>query len=86
MPVLPEYSLSGKVALLATAGGYQAPYLAQALAEAEASVFTVARRQALLDKVLEALNSSVAGLRRGCSRGRESNRAGPGDGSLRPPA
>ncbi len=58
MPVLSEYSLSGKVAILATAGGDQAPYLAQALAEAGASVFTVARRQALLDRVLEMLDSS----------------------------
>ncbi len=58
MPVLPEYSLSGKVAILATAGGDQAPYLAQALAEAGAPVFAVARRRELLDPVLEALGSS----------------------------
>ena len=58
MPVLPEFSLSGRVAILATAGGDQAPYLAQALAEAGASVFAVARRQELLDPVLEALDSS----------------------------
>ena len=55
MPVLSEYSLSGKVAILHTAGGDQAPILAQALAEAGATVFTVARRQQLLDPVLEAL-------------------------------
>ena len=58
MPVLPEYSLTGKVAMLATAGGDQAPYLAQALDEAGASVFAVARRTELLDQVLEALDSS----------------------------
>jgi len=58
MPILPEYSLSGRVAILATAGGDQAPYLAQALAEAGASVFAVARRSELLDPVLEALDSS----------------------------
>ena len=55
MPLLPEYDLSGKVAILATSGGDQAPYLAMALSEAGASVFTVARRQTYLDKVLAAL-------------------------------
>ena len=55
MPLLSEYSLSGKAAILHTAGGDQAPFLAQALAEAGATVFTVARRQRLLDPVLEAL-------------------------------
>ena len=58
MPVLPEYSLSGKVAMLATAGGDQAAHLAQALDEAGASVFAVARRRELLDQVLEALDSA----------------------------
>ena len=58
MPVLPEYNLSGRVAILATSGGDQAPYLAQALSEAGASVFTVARRQAYLSDVLEALEGS----------------------------
>ena len=58
MPILPEYNLAGRVALLATAGGDQAPLLGQALAEAGASVFAVARRAELLDPVLEALGSS----------------------------
>jgi NAD(P)-dependent dehydrogenase (short-subunit alcohol dehydrogenase family) len=58
MPILDEYSLSGRVAILSTAGGDQAPVLAQALAEAGASVFTVARRQQLLDPVLAALAGS----------------------------
>jgi gluconate 5-dehydrogenase len=57
MPVLPEYSLAGRVAILATAGGGEAPFLAQALAEAGASVFVVARRQRLLEPVLDALAS-----------------------------
>lgn len=57
MPVLPEYSLAGRVAILATAGGGEAPFLAQALAEAGASVFAVARRQSLLEPVLDALAS-----------------------------
>ena len=55
MPVLPEFSLSGKVAVLHTAGGDEAPLLAQALAEAGATVFAVARTQSLLDSVLAAL-------------------------------
>lgn len=55
MPTLPEYSLSGKVAILYTAGGDEAPVLAQALAEAGAVVFTIARRQELLEPVLAGL-------------------------------
>lgn len=58
MPVLPEYSLAGRVAILATAGGGEAPFLAQALAEAGASVFAVARRQRLLEPVLEVLRKT----------------------------
>jgi NAD(P)-dependent dehydrogenase (short-subunit alcohol dehydrogenase family) len=57
MPVLAEYNLAGRVAILATAGGGEAPFLAQALAEAGASVFAVARRQSLLEPVLDALAS-----------------------------
>ncbi len=34
MPVLPEYSLSGKVAIFATSGGDEAPGLGLALAQA----------------------------------------------------
>ena len=56
MALLSEYNLSGRVAILHTAGGDQAPILAQALVEAGAVVFTVARRQHLLDPVLEALS------------------------------
>ena len=55
MPVLPEYGLSGQVALFATSGGDEAPFLAGVLAEAGASVFAVARTQRLLDAVLGAL-------------------------------
>ena len=55
MPTLSEYSLSGKVAIMYTAGGNEAPVLAQALAEAGADVFTIARRQELLDPVLAGL-------------------------------
>jgi 2-deoxy-D-gluconate 3-dehydrogenase len=58
MPVLPEFSLAGKVAIFATAGGNEAPVLCQALAEAGAAVFVVARRQPLLDATLTALEGN----------------------------
>jgi len=65
MPLLPEYNLSGKVAILATAGGDQAPHLALAMAEAGASVFTIARRQSYLAAVLQALEESSFANRSG---------------------
>lgn len=55
MPIIPEYSLSGQVAVLATSGGDEAAFLAQGLAEAGATTFTIARRQETLDAVLAAL-------------------------------
>lgn len=55
MPVLPEFSLAGRVAVLYTAGGDEAPLLAQALAEGGATVFVIARRQDALDAVLTVL-------------------------------
>ena len=61
MPVLPEYDLSGKTAILATSGGAEAPFLGQALVEAGASVFAVARTQTLLDAVLASLPSGSSG-------------------------
>ncbi len=61
MPVLPEYSLTGRVAVFATSGGEEAPFLAGALAEAGASVFAVARTQRLLDAVMEALPAGSHG-------------------------
>ena len=61
MPVLPEYDLSGKTAILATSGGGEAPFLGQALIEAGASVFAVARTQALLDAVLSSLPAGSGG-------------------------
>ena len=61
MPVLPEFSLSGKVAVLATSGGDEAPLLSQVLAEAGASVFVVARQQRLLDKALAGLGKGNHG-------------------------
>ncbi len=61
MPVLPEYDLSGKTAILATSGGSEAPFLGQALVEAGASVFAVARTQAHLDAVLTSLPPGSSG-------------------------
>jgi NAD(P)-dependent dehydrogenase (short-subunit alcohol dehydrogenase family) len=61
MPVLPEYDLTGKTAILATSGGTVAPFLGQALAEAGASVFAIARTQALLDAVLKSLPQGSCG-------------------------
>ena len=55
MPVLPDYSLSGKTAILATSGGDEAPFFAHALVEAGATVFPVARTQALLEAVKKSL-------------------------------
>lgn len=62
MPLLEQYSLAGKTAILATAGGPDAPFLSQALAEAGASVFALSRRQDLLDSILAALDSSHSGI------------------------
>ncbi|MDE2939125.1 MAG: SDR family oxidoreductase [Chloroflexota bacterium] len=64
MPVLSQYSLEGKTAILYTAGGNDAPFLAQAIAEAGASVFTIARQRNTLDAVQEALGG-IQGSRRG---------------------
>ena len=61
MPVLPEYYLTGKTAILATSGGSEAPFLGQALIEAGASVFAVARTQTLLDAVLASLPPGSGG-------------------------
>ena len=55
MPVLPEYDLSGKVAILASSGGDEAPQLALALVEAGATVFAVARRESSLESILASL-------------------------------
>lgn len=56
MPLLPQYSLAGRTAILYSAGGDEAPFLAQALAEAGAKVFAICRRQETLDPVLKALS------------------------------
>ena len=52
MPVLSEYDLSDKIAILATSGGEEAPQLAAALFEAGASVFTITRNASQLDEIL----------------------------------
>ena len=57
MPVIPEFSLEGRSAILATSGGDESPGLAVALAEAGASVFTITRTRPLLESVLDALSA-----------------------------
>ena len=53
MPVLSEYDLSDKIAILATSGGEEAPPLNAALLEAGASVFTIARNVSQLEDILK---------------------------------
>lgn len=61
MPILEQYSLAGKTAILGTAGGPDAPFLASALVEAGAEVFVLARRQDRLAAVLTALGNDSGG-------------------------
>ena len=53
MPVLSEYDLSDKIAILATSGGEEAPQLTAALLEAGASVFAIARNVSQLEDILK---------------------------------
>ena len=53
MPVLSEYDLSDKIAILATSGGEEAPQLTAALLEAGASVFTIARNVSQFEDILK---------------------------------
>ena len=71
MPVLPEFSLAGKVAVLSTTGGDEAPFLAQYLVEAGASVFVIARTSERLEQALNALE-----------RGPNAGRAGDNSGGV----
>ena len=58
MPLPAEYSLAGHTAIVASAGGDEAPHLAAALAEAGATVFGVARHA----DAAEAIRAAVAGV------------------------
>ncbi len=49
MPVLPEFSLQGKVAMIAGMGGDSTAILADALSEAGARVFIMARPQPVVE-------------------------------------
>ena len=55
-----EFSLAGRIAIVASAGGDETPFLAAALAEAGASVFAVARHQNTADAIADAV-SAVSG-------------------------
>ena len=69
MPVLPEFSLAGKVAVLSTTGGDEAPFLAQYLVEAGASVFVIARTPERLEQTLNALEHGPNAGRAGDNSG-----------------
>ena len=58
MPLLSQYDLSGKTAILSTTGGDEAPLLVSVLAEAGATVFAVTRREEQLQAILSALEDS----------------------------
>ncbi|MYC31139.1 MAG: SDR family oxidoreductase [Chloroflexi bacterium] len=58
MPLLSQYDLSGKTAILSSTGGDESPLLASVLAEAGATVFAVTRRQEQLDAILSALEGN----------------------------
>ena len=53
MPLLEEYRLTDKVAVLAGEGNEFTPYLAEVLAEAGASVYVMAARRELMKEVVE---------------------------------
>ena len=55
-----EFSLAGRTAIVASAGGDEAPHLAAALAEAGASVFAVARHADAVDAIRDGV-SAVSG-------------------------
>ena len=52
-----EFSLAGRTAIVASAGGDESPFLAAALAEAGASVFAVARHDATADAIADAVTA-----------------------------
>ena len=62
MPLLSQYDLTGKTAILSSTGGDEASLLASVLAEAGATVFAVTRRQEDLDAILAALGSSGSNI------------------------
>ena len=53
MPVLEEYKLTDKVAILAGDGGSLTPFLAEALAEAGVRVFVLARSQEVIEEATQ---------------------------------
>ena len=64
-----EYSLAGHTAIVASAGGDEAPHLAAALAAAGAAVFAVARRADAAEAICEA-TAGVTGHDAHCYAGR----------------
>ena len=70
-----EYSLAGQTAIVASAGGDEAPHLAAALAEAGATVFAVARQGAAAEAIRVAV-AAVTGRDGRCYAGRWDTPAG----------
>ena len=76
MPLLPQFDLTGRTAILASAGGDEAPLLAEALAEAGATVFAVTRRHEALNAILDALKGDGAGSGPGSGPGSDRQHGG----------
>ena len=70
-----EFSLAGHTAIVASAGGDEAPFLAAALAEAGAAVFAVARHDSSADPIANAV-TAVSGRETGRHVGRWDTPAG----------
>jgi NAD(P)-dependent dehydrogenase (short-subunit alcohol dehydrogenase family) len=52
LPIIEEYSLSNKVAIVATNNDFATPFLAEVLAEAGANVFVIARRDGVVTEAV----------------------------------
>ena len=50
MPIIEEFDLTGKIALIAADDEESTPYLAEAMAEAGANLFVIAPKQELIDQ------------------------------------
>jgi len=71
MPIIEEFDLTGKIALIAADDEESTPYLAEAMAEAGANLFVIAPKQELIDQsVRRAKERGVEahGTLRHCSR------------------
>ena len=67
MPLPAEFDLTGRTAIVASAGGGETPHLAAALAEAGAQVFAVARHSESLEAMRDAVAGVAGGTVYGCA-------------------